>query len=93
MLQHLSVDGNTPELVDAEAMRRSAAKIEGFEESLGAVARAVSALHASSHSYRVGGAQPSILPLGTILDCDVAGLLAVQVSWRSQMRSHWLPPG
>eukprot|EP00435_Cladocopium_sp_Y103_P017734 s3434_g4.t1 len=59
MFEHLSVDGNTPELVDAVAMGRAASKIESFEESLAAVARAVSTLQLSSHSYWVGGAQPS----------------------------------
>lgn len=51
MLEHLAFDGTTPELVDAASMGRVASKVEGFEESLAALSRAVSTLQTSSGHY------------------------------------------
>ena len=51
MLEHLAFDGTTPEFVDAASMGRVACKVEGFEESLAALSRAVSALHFSEGHY------------------------------------------
>ena len=51
MLEHLAFDGTTPEFVDAACMGRVASKVEGFEESLAALSRAVSTLHISSGHY------------------------------------------
>eukprot|EP00435_Cladocopium_sp_Y103_P018994 s3930_g4.t1 len=53
ILEHLNVDGNTLEVVEAVDMGRAAAKFEGFEESLAAMARAITCLHASTSSYEM----------------------------------------
>ena len=41
MLQHLSFDRNTPELVDANMMSRAAAKMESMEDTIGALHRSL----------------------------------------------------
>ena len=51
MLEYLSFDGNVPNSVDATAMGRAATKFEGFEESLGALSRAVGSMQASFGTY------------------------------------------
>eukprot|EP00435_Cladocopium_sp_Y103_P014663 s4220_g3.t1 len=51
MLEHLAFDGNTPELVDAADMGRAAGKVEGYEDSLAALSRAVSTLQTSEGRY------------------------------------------
>ena len=55
MLMHLSFDGNSPQFVDAATMGRAAAKVEGYEDTLSAVARAVSTLQVFEGHY---AAQP-----------------------------------
>eukprot|EP00435_Cladocopium_sp_Y103_P062852 s652_g24.t1 len=50
-LEHLSFDGNTPELVDAAGMGRRAAKVEGFEDTLHAIGRAVDCLQVFDNAY------------------------------------------
>lgn len=57
MLMHLSFDGNSPQFVDAATMGRAAAKVEGYEDTLSAVARAVSALQVFDGRY---GALPKV---------------------------------
>ncbi len=54
MLEHLGTDGNTPELVSAMDMGRSAAKIEGFEEALEVVSRCLHTLSSSAGGYFSG---------------------------------------
>ena len=55
MLEHLGTDGNTPEFIQAADMGRSAAKMENFEEVLGAVSRALVSLSSSPAPYYGGG--------------------------------------
>ena len=55
MLMHLSFDGNSPQFVDAATMGRAAAKVEGYEDTLSAAARAVSTLQVFEGHY---AAQP-----------------------------------
>lgn len=45
MLRHLSVDGNTPEFVDASMMARAAAKVESMEDTIASLHRSLSSLH------------------------------------------------
>ena len=59
MLEHLAVDGNTPEFVDAGDMGRSAGKVEDLEEHLSVLSRAFSDLHAFEGGYwAAGGSRP-----------------------------------
>ena len=53
-LMHLSMDGNTPELVAAPDMGRAAAKMENFEDQIAAVARALESLHGEYRPYFAG---------------------------------------
>ena len=50
-LEHLSFDGNTPKFVDAGTMGRAAVKVEGYEESLGVLARALSTVQSFDGAY------------------------------------------
>lgn len=50
-LEFLVRDGNTPELVLAHDMGRSAAKVEGFQDELAALCRAAAFLHEEESSY------------------------------------------
>ena len=50
-LEHLSFDGNFPEFVDSGLMGRAASKIEGYEDSLAAVSRALNAILSFDDTY------------------------------------------
>eukprot|EP00435_Cladocopium_sp_Y103_P050506 s1798_g15.t1 len=78
MLEHLAFDGTTPELVDATAMGRAASKVEGFEESLAALSRAVSTLQSSEGRYYGDAGRCRSFPAddGAVLRCgQVKGTL------------------
>jgi hypothetical protein len=51
MLQHLVVDGTTPQFVDAAGMGRASVKFEGYEAYLEVLSRAVETVHVFEHSY------------------------------------------
>ena len=51
MLEHLAVDRNFPEFVTAADMGRAAGKVEDFQDSLDALARAAVALHGEFGGY------------------------------------------
>ena len=59
MLEHLVKDGNTPELVEAADMGRAASKVENFQDSLAALARAASTLQCFGGGYFGGCSSPS----------------------------------
>ena len=44
-LRHYSVDGNTPEFVDASSMSRAASKMESMEETIAALHRSLASMH------------------------------------------------
>ena len=50
-LMHLSVDSNTPEFISAEDMGRAAAKVEGHQDQLATLSRALAAVHAEDKPY------------------------------------------
>ena len=50
-LEHLAVDGNFAEFIDASDMGRSAGKIEDFQDSVDTLARAVATLHCERGAY------------------------------------------
>jgi hypothetical protein len=50
ILMDLTVDGSTPQLVDAATMGRAASKFESSEEALAVLARAATALHVEQNA-------------------------------------------
>ena len=79
MLEHLGTDGNTPEFIQAGDMGRAAAKMEGFENVLGAVTRALSCLSSTVGSYHAAGLSKHVMeeaPLkcGRLVGrCEISG--------------------
>ena len=69
MLEHLGTDGNTPEFIDVGDMGRAAAKMEGFENVLGAVARALHSLSSSANAYQVSGLSKHVREVSAPLKC------------------------
>ena len=60
-LMHLSVDSNTPELVTAIDMGRAAAKVENFQDQVGALARAIDSLQGGFGPYgRMANTVPGV---------------------------------
>ena len=51
ILMHLSVDSNTPEFISSVDMGRAAAKVEGHQEQLAALSRAVTEVHDFDRPY------------------------------------------
>ena len=69
MLEHLGTDGNTPEFIDVGDMGRAAAKMEGFENVLGAVSRALHSLSSSANAYQVSGLSKHVREVSAPLKC------------------------
>ena len=55
MLEHLGIDGNTPEFVEAQDMGRAAGKVEDMEFHLAALSRAVASVQCCEKSYFAAG--------------------------------------
>ena len=72
MLEHLAVDGNTPEFVDAGDMGRSAGKVEDLEDHLSVLSRAFSDLHGFEGGYWAAGVSKPDAEDGEPLRCGEA---------------------